>query len=101
MESKCVVQAKAVYFLFYFLFTSLTLAISFWQSLLLVGDFDTHTPTCADNRRNSEMFRVILSAHNLPNASELILTVLRGAEAYAKATKEFFKAKKWNVVQWP
>lgn len=47
------------------------------------------------------MFRAILSAHNLPNASELILRCFAVQRHMQKQRKEFFKAKKWNVVQWP
>ena len=52
------------------------------------------------------MFRAILSAHIQPNASELIgrrftVQMDNDPKHTAKATKEFFKAKKWNVMQWP
>lgn len=55
---------------------------------------------------NSEVFGAILSAHIQPNASELIgrrftVQVDNDLEHTAKATKEFFKANKWNVMQWP
>ena len=58
------------------------------------------------SRMNSEVFRAILSAHIQPNASELIgrrftVQMDNDPEQTAKATKEFFKAKKWNVMQWP
>ena len=54
------------------------------------------------SRMNSEVFRAILSAHI--QASELIgrrFTVQMDNDRRhtAKATKEFFKAKKWNVMQ--
>ena len=58
------------------------------------------------SRMNSEVFRAILSAHFQPNASELIgrcftVQMDNDAKHTAKATKAFFKAKKWNVMQWP
>ena len=58
------------------------------------------------SRMNSEVFRAILSAHIQPNASELIgrrftVQMYNDRKHTAKATKEFFKAKKWNVMQWP
>ena len=58
------------------------------------------------SRMKSEVFRAILSAHIQPNASELIgwrFTVQMDNDPThtAKATKEFFKTKKWNVMQWP
>ena len=58
------------------------------------------------SRMNSEVFRAILSAHIQPNASELIgrrftVQMDNDLKHTAKATKEFFKAKKWNVMQWP
>ena len=57
------------------------------------------------SRMNSEVFRAILSAHIQPNASELIgqrftVQMDNDPKHTAKATKEF-KAKKWNVMQWP
>ena len=58
------------------------------------------------SRMNSEVFRAILSAHIQPNASELIgrrftVQMDNDPKQTAKATKYFFKAKKWNVMQWP
>ena len=58
------------------------------------------------SRMNSEVFRAILSAHIQSNASELIgrrftVQMDNDPKHTAKATKEFFKAKKWNVMQWP
>ena len=52
------------------------------------------------------VFRAILSAHIQPNVSELIgrhftVQMDNDPKHTAKATKEFFKAKKWNVMQWP
>ena len=51
-------------------------------------------------------FRAILSAHIQPNASELIgrpftVQMDNDPKHTANATKEFFKSKKWNVMQWP
>ncbi len=58
------------------------------------------------SRMNSEVFRVILSAHIQPNASELIgrrftVQMENDPKHTAKATKEFLKGKKWTVMQWP
>ena len=59
------------------------------------------------SRMNSEVFWPMLSAHIIqPNASELIgrrftVQMDNDLKHTAKATKEFFKAKKWNVMQWP
>ncbi len=55
---------------------------------------------------NSEVFRVILSAHIQPNAPELIgrrftVQMDNDPKHTAKATKEFLKGKKWTVMQWP
>lgn len=52
-----------------------------------------------------QVFRAILSAHIQPNASELIgrrftAQMDNVPKHTAKATK-VFKAKKWNVLQWP
>uniref|UniRef100_A0A8C5N2V1 Transposase n=1 Tax=Leptobrachium leishanense TaxID=445787 RepID=A0A8C5N2V1_9ANUR len=58
------------------------------------------------SRMNSEVFRAILSAHIQPNAAELIgrrftLQMDNDSKHTAKATKEFLKGQKWNVMQWP
>ena len=58
------------------------------------------------SRMISEVFLAILSAHIQPNASELVgrrftVEMDNDPKHTAKATKEFFKAKKWNVMQWP
>ena len=52
------------------------------------------------------MFRAILSARIQPNASELIrrrftVQMDNDPKHTTKATKEFFKANKWNDMQWP
>ena len=57
------------------------------------------------SRMNSALFHAILSAHIQPNASELIgqrftVQMDNDQKHTAKATKEFFKAKKCNVLQW-
>ena len=57
------------------------------------------------SRMNSEVFWAILSAHIQPNASELIgqhftVQLDNDLKRTVKATKEFFKAKKWDVMQW-
>ena len=49
------------------------------------------------SRMNSEVFRAILSAHIQPNASEWTMN----RSILQKQPKSFFKAKKWNVMQWP
>ncbi|KAJ7322744.1 hypothetical protein JRQ81_019031 [Phrynocephalus forsythii] len=58
------------------------------------------------SRMNLELFQPILSAHIQPNASELTgrrftVSMDKDPKHTAKATKEFFKGKKWNVMQWP
>uniref|UniRef100_A0A8C5PQS4 Transposase n=1 Tax=Leptobrachium leishanense TaxID=445787 RepID=A0A8C5PQS4_9ANUR len=58
------------------------------------------------SRMNSEVFRAILSAHIQPNAAELIgrrftVQMDNDPKHTAKATKEFLKGQKWNVLQWP
>ena len=58
------------------------------------------------SRMNSEVFRAIISAHIQPNAAELIgrrftVQMDNDPKHTAKATKEFLKGQKWNVMQWP
>lgn len=56
------------------------------------------------SRMNTEVFRAILSAQIQSNASKLIglrFIVQMDPKHTAKATQYFFKAKKWNLLQWP
>uniref|UniRef100_A0A8C5Q3N9 Transposase n=1 Tax=Leptobrachium leishanense TaxID=445787 RepID=A0A8C5Q3N9_9ANUR len=58
------------------------------------------------SRMNSEVFQTILSAHIQPNAAELIgrrftVQMDNDPKHTAKATKEFLKGQKWNIMQWP
>ena len=58
------------------------------------------------SRLNSEVYRNILSAHIQPNSEKLIgrrftIQMDNDPKYTAKATQEFFKAKKWNILQWP
>ena len=58
------------------------------------------------SRMNSEVFRDILSVQIQPNASKLIgrcftVQMDNDPKHTAKATQYLFKAKKWNVLQWP
>lgn len=58
------------------------------------------------SRMKAEVFGAPLSAQIQPNASKLIgrcFTVQMDIDLKhtAKATKDIFKAKKWNVLQWP
>jgi len=58
------------------------------------------------SRMNSEVYRDILSAQIQPNAAKLIarrftVQMDNDPKHTAKATQEFFKAKKWNILQWP
>uniref|UniRef100_A0A8C5M9G9 Transposase n=1 Tax=Leptobrachium leishanense TaxID=445787 RepID=A0A8C5M9G9_9ANUR len=58
------------------------------------------------SRMNSEVFQAILSTHIQPNAVELIgrrftVQMDNDSKHIAKATKEFLKGQKWNVMQWP
>uniref|UniRef100_A0A8C5Q1T4 Transposase n=1 Tax=Leptobrachium leishanense TaxID=445787 RepID=A0A8C5Q1T4_9ANUR len=62
--------------------------------------------TDKSSRMNSEVFQAILSAHIQPNAAELIgrrftVQMDNDSKHTAKATKEFLKGQKWNVMQWP
>ena len=57
-------------------------------------------------RMNSEVLRAIVSAQIQSNASKLIgrcftVQMDNDPKHTAKATQYFFKAKKWNVLQWP
>ena len=58
------------------------------------------------SRMNSEVYRNILSAHIQPNSAKLIgrgfkIQMYNDPKHTVKATQEFFKAKKWNILQWP
>uniref|UniRef100_A0A8C5P8K5 Transposase n=1 Tax=Leptobrachium leishanense TaxID=445787 RepID=A0A8C5P8K5_9ANUR len=69
-------------------------------SLVFIDDV-----TDKSSRMNSEVFRAILSAHIQPNAAELIgrcftVQLDNDPKHTAKATKEFLKGQKWNVIQW-
>ncbi|TKS81341.1 Transposable element [Collichthys lucidus] len=71
-------------------------------SLLLIDDVTADK----SSRMNSEVFRAIVSVHIQPNASELIgrhftVQMDNDPKHTAKAPKKFFKAKKWNILQWP
>ena len=55
---------------------------------------------------NSEVFRDILSAQIQVNAAKLIgrrfiIQMDNDPKHTAKATQEFIKAKKWNILEWP
>ena len=57
------------------------------------------------SRMNSEVCRNVLSVHIQPNSTELIgrrFTVRTDNDPKhaAKATQEFFKARKWNILRW-
>ena len=57
------------------------------------------------NRINSDVYRNILSAHIQPNSAKLIgrrftVQMANDPKHSAKATQVFFKAKKWNILQW-
>ncbi len=56
--------------------------------------------------KNSEVYRDILAAQIQPNAAKLIgrrfiVQMDDDPKHTAKATQEFLKAKKWNILQWP
>lgn len=58
------------------------------------------------SRMNSKVYRDILSAQIKPNAAKLIgrhftVQMDNDPKHTAKATQEFFKEKKWNILQWP
>ncbi|MEE6496291.1 hypothetical protein FKM82_002289 [Ascaphus truei] len=58
------------------------------------------------SRMISEVYRDILSAQIQPNSAKLIgrrftCQMDNDPKHTAKATQEFFKAKKWNILQWP
>ncbi|MCJ8739407.1 hypothetical protein PDJAM_G00046810 [Pangasius djambal] len=58
------------------------------------------------SKMNSEVSRALLSAHIQPNATKLIgrrftVQVDNDPKHTAKATQDFLKAKKWNILQWP
>ena len=57
------------------------------------------------SRMNSEVYRNILSAHIQPNSAKLIgrgfkIQMYNDPKHTVKATQEFFKANKWNILQW-
>ncbi len=55
------------------------------------------------SRKNSEVYRDILPAQIQSNAAKLIgqLSIKQNTKHTAKATQEFLKVKKWNILQWP
>lgn len=71
-------------------------------SLVFIDDITTDK----SSRMNSEVYRNILSAQIQPNAAELIgrrftVQMDNDPKHTAKATQEFIRAKKWNIMQWP
>ena len=58
------------------------------------------------SRMNSEVYRNILSAHIQANSAKLLgwhfrVDMDNDPKHTANATQEFFKAKRWNILQWP
>ncbi len=58
------------------------------------------------SRMNSEVYRDILCAQIQPNAAKLIgrcflAQIDDDPKHTAKATQEFLKVMKWNILQWP
>ncbi len=58
------------------------------------------------SQKNSEAYKDILSAQLQTNAAKLIGRCFIGQmdddpKHTAKATQEFLKVKKWNILQWP
>ena len=71
-------------------------------SLVFIDDITTDK----SSRMNSEVYRDILSAQIQPNAAEIIgrrftVQMDNDPKHTAKATQEFIRAKKWNILQWP
>ena len=55
---------------------------------------------------NSEVYRNILSAQIQPNSAKLIgrrftIQMDNDPKHTAKASQQFYKAKKWKILQWP
>ena len=53
------------------------------------------------NKMSSEINRAMFSAYIQPNAAKLRVLMDNDPKHIAKATQEFFTAKKWNIFQWP
>ncbi len=53
------------------------------------------------SRMDSEVYRDILSAQIQPNGRHFIVQMDDDPKHTAKATQEFLKVKKWNILQWP
>ncbi len=73
------------------------------SGLLLFSDDVTEDKS---SRINSEVYRDILSAQIQSNAAKLIgrcfiVQIDDDPKHTAKATQEFLKLKKWNILQWP